>query len=100
MGDTMQDTNNKRIAKNTLFLYLRMFINMGISLYTSRIILNVLGTSDYGIYGVVGSVVVIFTFVNASLSAATSRFITFHMGKKTQNNLKLSLTQHYGFTLD
>ena len=89
MGDTMQDTNNKRIAKNTLFLYLRMFINMGISLYTSRIILNVLGTSDYGIYGVVGSVVVIFTFVNASLSAATSRFITFHMGKKDAKQLKI-----------
>ena len=80
-----------------------MFINMGISLYTSRIILNVLGTSDYGIYGIVGSVVVIFTFVNASLSAATSRFITFHMGKNDIKQLKIifntALWLHLGLAL-
>lgn len=54
--------NNRRIAKNTIFLYARMVFNMGISLYTSRIILNTLGVEDFGIYSVVGGVVLMFAF--------------------------------------
>ena len=57
--------NNKRIAKNTLFLYLRMFIMMAISLFTSRIILSTLGVSDYGIYNVVGGVVAMLAYCQA-----------------------------------
>lgn len=72
--------NNKRLAKNTLLLYARMLLIMGISLYTSRIILNALGVEDYGIYNVVGGVVAMFSMLSGSLSSAISRFITFELG--------------------
>lgn len=73
--------NNKRIAKNTLLLYVRMLFMMLVSLYTSRVILNALGVEDFGIYNVVGGVVCMFTVISGSLSAAISRFITFELGK-------------------
>lgn len=73
--------SNKTIAKNTLFLYVRMFFNMGISLYTSRLILQVLGVEDYGIYNLVGGVVVLFSFLNSAMSTATQRFLNMEMGK-------------------
>lgn len=73
--------NNKRIAKNTLFLYFRMALMMLVSLYTSRVILQVLGVEDYGIYNVVGGVVSLFAIISGSLSTATQRFITFGLGK-------------------
>ena len=59
--------DNKRIARNTLFLYFRMFITMGISLYTSRLVLNILGVDDFGIYNVVGGVVAMFSVISGSL---------------------------------
>ena len=68
------DSNNKRIAKNTLLLYFRMLFMMVVSLYTSRVILNALGVVDFGIYNVVGGVVAMFTVISGSLSAAISRF--------------------------
>ncbi len=74
--------NNKRIAKNTMFLYFRMMLIMGITLYTSRIVLKTLGIEDFGIYNVVGGIVTMFTFLNGSLGSATSRYITFELGKK------------------
>ena len=61
------NANTKRIAKNTLVLYVRMFIMLAISLYTSRVILNMLGVDDYGIYNVVGGVVGMFAFLVALL---------------------------------
>ena len=73
--------NNKRIAKNTIMLYIRMLLSIVVSLYTSRVVLQTLGVDDYGIYGVVGGVVAMFSFLNASMSGATSRFITFSLGK-------------------
>lgn len=75
-------SNNKRIAKNTLFLYFRMLLIMGVNLYTSRIVLQFLGFEDYGLYNVVGGIVTMFTFLNGALSNATSRYITFELGKK------------------
>ena len=60
--------NNKRIAKNTLFLYMRMLLIMGVTLYTSRVVLRVLGVEDFGIYNVVGGVVSIMSFFISSLS--------------------------------
>lgn len=75
-------SDNKKIAKNTLFLYLRMFMIMGVNLYTSRIVLQTLGVEDYGIYNVVGGVVTMFSFLNGSLGGATSRYITFELGRK------------------
>ena len=67
--------NNKRIAKNTVFLYFRMFVMMIVSLFTSRVVLDVLGAEDYGIYNIIGGVIVLFSFLNAALNAATQRFI-------------------------
>lgn len=72
--------NNKRIAKNTLLLYIRTLFVMAISLYTSRIILDVLGVSDYGIYNVVSGTVAMLSVISGSLSQAISRFITFELG--------------------
>ena len=85
----MQDTtsNNKRIAKNTIMLYIRMFISMLVGLYTSRVVLATLGVEDYGIYGVVGGVVGMMGFLNASMSGATSRFLTFELGKGDKERL-------------
>ncbi|MGN1256403.1 MAG: MATE family efflux transporter [Bacteroidaceae bacterium] len=79
MSDT--SSNNKRIAKNTLLLYVRMLFLMAISLFTSRVILATLGVEDYGIYNVVGGVVAMFGFINSSMSSATQRYITFALGK-------------------
>ena len=73
--------NNKRIAKNTLLLYVRMLFMMIVSLYTSRVILKALGVEDFGIYNVVGGVVAMFSVISGSLSTAISRFITFELGK-------------------
>lgn len=73
--------NNKRLAKNSLLLYVRMLLTMGISLYTSRVVLSTLGFSDYGIYNVVGGFVAMFSFVNGSMTAATQRFFTIELGK-------------------
>ncbi len=73
--------NNKRIAKNTLLLYVRMFFMMGIALYTSRVVLNTLGVEDYGMYNVVGGLVSMFGLLNGSMSSATQRYITFELGK-------------------
>lgn len=86
----MQETsaNNKRIAKNTLLLYLRMLILMVISLYTSRVILNALGVEDYGIYNVVGGVVTMFSLLSTSLSSSISRFLTFELGRGNLEKLK------------
>ena len=67
--------NNKRIAKNTLLLYIRMLFMMIVSLYTSRVILDALGVEDFGIYNVVGGVVAMFSVISGSLSASISRFI-------------------------
>lgn len=84
-----ENSNNMRIAKNTILLYGRMMLLMLISLYTSRIILNSLGVEDYGIYNVVGGVVALFSMISASMSSAISRFITFELGKDDISKLKL-----------
>lgn len=81
-------TNNSTIAKNTLYLYLRMLFMMGISLYTSRVVLDALGIEDYGIRDVVGGVVGMFGVLNASISTATSRYITFSLGKNDLSHTK------------
>ncbi|MBR4324560.1 MAG: lipopolysaccharide biosynthesis protein [Bacteroidales bacterium] len=81
-------SNTSRIAKNTLLLYFRMLLTMGVSLYTSRVILSALGVEDYGIYNVVGGVVAMFGILSGSLSSAISRFITFELGKGNLDKLK------------
>ena len=91
-------SKNKTIAKNTLLLYFRMLFLMCISLYTSRIILEALGISDYGIYNVVGGFVSMFALISSSLTSACSRFLNYEMGKGKTGNLSAvfstSLTVH------
>ena len=73
--------NNKRIARNTMILYVRMFVMMFISFFTTRVVLNALGVEDYGIYNVVGGLVAMFSMLSSSLTSASSRFITFALGE-------------------
>lgn len=87
--------NNKRIAKNTLLLYFRMLFMMLVSLYTSRVVLNTLGVVDFGINNVVGGVITMLGFLTGSLGAASSRYITYDLGrgdmcvmKRTFGNIK------------
>ena len=86
MSDT--SANNKRIAKNTQMLYTRMLFTMTVSLFTSRVILNTLGVEDFGIYNVVGGVITMFSFINAAMSSATQRYITFALGKGDEQRLQ------------
>ena len=76
-------SNDKRIIKNASYLYLRMILLLVITLYTSRIVLNGLGVTDFGIYNVVGGVVAMFGFINGSIGTATSRFLTYELGKQS-----------------
>ena len=78
----MIDSGNKRIAKNTLFLYMRMMLIMIVTLYASRVTLRVLGVDDYGIYQTVGGVVFFLAFLSNALGSGTSRFLTYEMGKE------------------
>ena len=82
-----QNSNTKRIMKNTVMLYIRMAVIMLVTLYTSRIILDVLGIDDYGIYNIVGSVVVSLSFIQSALNSATLRFISFELGKGELGNV-------------
>ncbi|MCK9563343.1 MAG: MATE family efflux transporter [Bacteroidales bacterium] len=84
----MASENNKRIAKNTMFLYFRMLLVMGVSLFTVRIVLKVLGVEDYGIYNVVAGVVSMFGFLSGTMASASQRFFAFEIGKKDFVKLK------------
>lgn len=90
--------NNKRIAKNSFLLFIRMLFSMAVSLYTTRAILEILGITDFGIYNVVGGVIVFFSFINQTMSTTTSRFITTALGKNDESLLKktfcMSLNLH------
>lgn len=86
MSATAEKT--KRLAKNTLMLYIRMGIVMFVTFWTSRIVLEKLGVDDFGIYSVVGGVVVLFTFLNNALLGATQRFLNFELGKKDFERLR------------
>lgn len=85
---TSHAENTKRIAKNTLMLYVRMLFSMLVSLYTSRVVLNTLGVEDYGINNVIAGVVSMFSLLSSSLSTAISRFITYGLGKGDMQTLK------------
>ena len=80
--------NNKRIAKNTLMLYFRMFITTIVGLYTSRVVLNTLGVTDFGIYHVVGGIISMVSFLNSAMVAASQRFLSFELGRGDFERLK------------
>ena len=81
-------SNNKRIAKNTLLLYFRMFFIMAVTLYTSRVVLSALGVEDYGIYNVVGGIVAMMGVLNGAMSVSTQRYLTFELGRGDMVRLK------------
>lgn len=87
--------NNKRIAKNTLFLYIRMLLIMGVSLYTSRVVLRVLGVEDFGIYNVVGGVVSIMSFFVYSLSNVSQRYMNIGLGKQDLQETEYAFRQSF-----
>jgi len=70
-----------KVLRNTVYLYIRMFITLLISLYTSRVILEVLGVMDFGIYNIVGGLVTMFSFLNSAMSTGTQRFLSYEMAK-------------------
>lgn len=80
--------SNKRIFKNAMMLYFRMFILMGVSLYTVRLLLKELGVVDYGIYNVVGGIIIFFTFLNTAVAQSTQRYLSFYLGKDDAQKLR------------
>ena len=95
--------NNKRIAKNTLLLYFRMLLMMFVTLFTSRVVLDKLGVTDYGIYNVVGGIVAMLGFLNGSMSNAVQRYLSFEIGKKNDEGVNrifnVSLLAHAGIAI-
>ena len=82
-----ENNNSRRIAKNSMMLYIRMIFTMAVTLYTSRVVLNVLGVSEYGIYNVIGGVVMMFSSINTTMATAVQRFMNFEMGRKNFKGL-------------
>lgn len=95
----MESNSNTRIAKNTILLYIRMLVSLVISLYTSRAILQILGEDDFGIYNVVGGVVVLFSFLTNAMTNSTQRFLNYNLGlkdeKKIANVFNTSMLAHF-----
>lgn len=89
---------NKRIAKNTLFLYLRTLVYLCVNLYTIRLLWRVLGVDNYGIYNVVGGIVFMFAFLNNAMVASSQRFLSFELGRgnkeRLQRTFSVSVTVH------
>ncbi|MFA7201067.1 MAG: lipopolysaccharide biosynthesis protein [Bacteroidales bacterium] len=75
--------HKRRIAKNTAALYTRMLVRLAVTLYTSRIVLDILGVDDFALYGIVGGIVTLFTFLQTALNASTQRFMSFELGRGT-----------------
>lgn len=80
--------NERRIAKNTVLLYVRILIAIALSLYTSRVVLDVLCVKDFGVYNVVGGLIIILSFLNSTMTGATQRFLNFEMGRGPEGCLK------------
>ena len=99
MTEQSVSENNKRIAKNTLMLYVRMMLIMLVSLYTSRVILKTLGIENFGIYNIVGGIVVLFSFINNAMVSSTQRYLNYELGRQNLDEAKkifsASLTIHF-----
>lgn len=88
MPPTSISSNNKRIAKNTIALYFRQVLTMIVTLYTSRVILNTLGVVDFGIYNVVGGIVLMFNFLSSTMASASQRFLAIDLAKGDNGKLR------------
>ena len=86
------ETNTRQIARNSAMLYLRMLVNLAVGLLTTRVVLQTLGFVDFGIYGVVGGVVSMLVFINTSMSGATTRFLSFELGRCDEGRLQLTFS--------
>lgn len=84
---TVSTEKNKKIIKNTLYMYGRMLVMLLVSLFTARIVFNTLGVNDYGTYSVVGGIIVFFTFLNNGLCSATRRYITAEIAEGTESSV-------------
>lgn len=96
----MQDTNtNQRLARNTILLYCRMFVMMGVAFYTTRVLLQVLGVDDYGIYNTIAGVVILFAFLNNAMITTTQRFLNYYLGQENEklatSSFSMSLIVHF-----
>ena len=96
-------SNNKRIAQNTILLYMRMILLMVVGLYTSRVVLQALGVSDFGLYSLVGGFVAMLAYMNSVFVAATQRFLAFSLGKgnidASHRLFCTSVTVHYALAI-
>lgn len=90
---SVQEKSNNRIAKNTLLLYFRQILIMGISLYTVRVVLNALGVTDFGLYNVVAGFVSMFSFLSGAMSSASQRYFAYDIGKEDNEHLKVTFSQ-------
>lgn len=88
------DENNKRIVKNVMYLYIRMLVIMALGFFTTRVVLDKLGSADYGINNLVGGFVAMFVVLNSILQSSTNRFIALHLGKETKNFQKSHSLPH------
>lgn len=93
-------SKDKKISINALYLYMRMFFSLLVGLYTSRVILANLGVEDFGVYNIVGGIVSMMTFLNGSMSSATSRYLAYYLGKDNQERITRCFTSalqiHFG----
>ncbi len=92
---SQSEPSTRRIARNTLMLYLRTLLSVVVGLYTSRVVLQTLGIEDYGIYGLVGGIISMLGFLNVSLAVTTSRFITYDLGTGDLDNLRLTFNSAF-----
>jgi O-antigen/teichoic acid export membrane protein len=94
--NAVEQQNNRRIAKNTFYLYIRMFVTMAVGLYTSRVVLKVLGASDFGLYNVVGGILTMFTMLSSALTIGVQRFLSFAIGQGDIIKLKRTFSIAFG----
>lgn len=101
--NSVSTSSNKRIARNTMMLYIRMFVIMGVTLYMSRVVLDALGVDDYGIYNIVGGIVVLFAFINGAMTTAVQRFLNYDLGRndtsEAQRDFAASLNIYLGISV-
>lgn len=98
----IDNSSNSKIAKNTIFLYIRMLVVVLVMLYTSRVVLRVLGISDFGLYNVIGGLLTMFSMFSIALSVGTQRFLTFAIGEgdelKLRQTFSTALTLHFSLS--
>ena len=83
----MASEANTRLAKNAMLLYIQQLVIMGVTLFTFRLVLKLLGEIDYGAYSVIAGVIVLFSFLNGAMTQATQRYLSYYLGKKDQGGL-------------